>query len=235
MKLVCISDTHTYGPRISVPDGDILIHAGDHTFRGTEFETEEALAWLESLPHAYKLIVAGNHDFFFDERFPSGHVFRSWAITRHRTVAEMLAKFPSVTYLQDSSAEIAGIKFFGSPWVPWFGDWAFNFPRGDDGSVALEKRAEIPRDTQVLITHSAPYGILDAEYGYNASNPHFGCPALRSRIDELPRLRLHVFGHLHSSYGRAKLGQIELVNAAINTRDYEPTNEPVAIDFEAAA
>ena len=33
-KIVTISDTHTHHRRVELPEGDILIHAGDFTARG---------------------------------------------------------------------------------------------------------------------------------------------------------------------------------------------------------
>ena len=236
MKVVCISDTHTFGERIVVPDGDVLVHCGDHTFRGNYGEVRAALKWLESLPHAHKVIIAGNHDFYFDERFPNGHHFRDWTIDRKGTVAELLAEFPSVTYLQDEAVTIDGVKFYGSPWQPAFYGWAFNFPEGDGYVAAIQKWAEIPDDVEVLITHGPPAGILDAVYSWNGDN-RAGCPALRERVEQLAKLRLHAFGHLHESYGRMdtehRYGQpaASFVNCAINTREYEPTNAPIVVEL----
>ncbi|MGC1759504.1 MAG: metallophosphatase domain-containing protein [Candidatus Cybelea sp.] len=238
MRIVCLSDTHTMGAQIAVPDGDVLVHAGDHTFRGTEDEVREAMLWLESLPHPRKILVAGNHDFLFDERFENGHHFRSWKIERSSSIEAFLLQFPSLMYLQDSGMVIEGVKFFGSPWQTEFGGWAFNFPRLPNGEhdreAAAATWAKIPTDTNVLITHSPPNGILDFEPGYGTLE-NLGCPELRKRLDSLPDLRLHVFGHLHHSYGRldyeAKDGaKLTFVNAAINTRDYEPLNAPIIVD-----
>lgn len=236
MRIVCISDTHTYGEHVDVPEGDVLIHSGDHTFRGTYGEVHASLKWLESLPHKHKVVIAGNHDFYFDERFPNGHLFRGWTIDRKGTVAELLAEFPSVTYLQDSGVMIDGVKFWGSPWQPAFYGWAFNFPENDDHAAALAKWSEIPDDTQVLVTHGPPAGVLDKVYSWNGDS-RAGCPALMERVFKLAKLRLHAFGHLHESYGRAEYvnqsdgADLTFVNAAINTREYEPTNKPIIVDL----
>jgi calcineurin-like phosphoesterase family protein len=230
MKIVCISDTHTYGQHIAVPDGDVLVHSGDHTFEGTYREVHAALKWIDSLPHAHKVIIAGNHDFYFDERFPTGHLFRHWVIDRKGTVAELLAEFPSITYLQDSSTTIDGVKFYGAPWQPAFYQWAFNFPENDFGVEARMTWAKIPDDTDVLLTHGPPRGILDlvTQHGDDRA----GCVELRKRIDELSNLKLHVFGHLHSGYGQAKvLGGPTFVNACINTIEYQPTNAPIVVEL----
>jgi hypothetical protein len=235
MKIVCLSDTHTYGRKVIVPDGDVLVHAGDHTFKGTESETLNALAWLESLPHKHKVIIAGNHDFFFDESFGNGHQFRSWVIHRSQSVETTLSHYPSITYLQDSSTIIDGVKFYGSPWSPYSEDWAFNFPDIDTaGRVARRTWGAIPVDTDVLLTHTPPAGILDFVDNRWGDDERVGDPYLRKAIfSRLTSLKLHVFGNLHESYGTEKVdgSDIQFVNASINTIDYDPFNDPIVIDL----
>ena len=143
MKIVCLSDTHNCNQEITVPDGDILIHAGDATIRGTQTEVEDFLAWFSSLPHQHKVFVAGNHDWLFetDNRF-----------------ARLLTANYKIKYLEDSFTDIEGLKIYGSPWQPRFFDWAFNLNRG--GELA-EKWKLIPADIDILITHGPPNGILD--------------------------------------------------------------------------
>ena len=68
MKLVCISDTHSLHHRIpDIPDGDVLIHAGDSLGQGTLENIEELNEWLGTLPHRHKIVIAGNHDWAFQE------------------------------------------------------------------------------------------------------------------------------------------------------------------------
>src|SRR5271154_516371 len=110
-KVVLISDTHNQHPRPIIPEGDILIHAGDLTMRGTEIEVEEALNWLAEQPHLFKVFIAGNHDFLFEQQ-PEN--------------ARRLAAERGLFYLQDSEAMLQGVLIYGSPWQPWFHDWAFN-------------------------------------------------------------------------------------------------------------
>ncbi len=157
MRIVCLSDTHTMGRRVTVPDGDVLIHAGDHTLRGTESEMIPALEWLDSLPHRRKVFIAGNHDWFLDENAPLG--FRTWDLRRWSSIEDMLKRFPALTYLQDSAATIDGVKFYGSPWQPRFQNWAFNFP-AEPSPLPQEVWEKVPADTEVLITHTPPFGYL---------------------------------------------------------------------------
>lgn len=242
---VVVSDTHTYLKRVKVPDGDVLIHCGDHTFRGTYGEVRAAFKQLDRYPHKHKLAIAGNHDLYLDEKnFPDGSVFRSWEIKRGPSVADLLAEFPGVTYLQDSEVTIDGVKFYGSPWSPWYYDWGFNFRANviekygrypqvqHDRDHARETWAKIPNDVDVLITHTPPEGILD-----KANDDHkLGCPELRKRLRSLSNLRLHTFGHIHESYGQVDyLGEFPLtfVNAAICNIDYDPNdlNEPIVVNI----
>ena len=62
VRCVCISDTHGHHAHLDVPPGTILIHAGDFTMCGAEFEVEEFAVWFGALPHPYKIIIAGNHE-----------------------------------------------------------------------------------------------------------------------------------------------------------------------------
>jgi hypothetical protein len=61
IRIVCISDTHGDDPSLSVPPGDIFIHAGDlgGPNRGTKEEMKSAYVWIEALPHLVKVVVAG--------------------------------------------------------------------------------------------------------------------------------------------------------------------------------
>jgi predicted phosphohydrolase len=67
LRLVLLSDTHQLHRQVEVPDGDILIHAGDFTMFA---ESMEAVVdfndWLGELPHRYKIVVPGNHEYFLE-------------------------------------------------------------------------------------------------------------------------------------------------------------------------
>jgi Icc-related predicted phosphoesterase len=185
----------------------VLIHAGDLTNLGTEEELREALTWLGRLPHAHKVVIAGNHD----------HLFES----DPQTAAALVPK--GVHYLEDSGLEIAGLRFWGSPVQPWFFGLAFNRERGAD---IARHWAMIPAGTDVLITHGPPYRHLDAIGGFD----HGGCEMLRRRVVEIGP-QLHVFGHLHEGYGTDFLGRTMLVNAAICNEAGRPGNAPIVIDL----
>lgn len=188
MRLVLLADTHGYHAEMQVPDADVLIHAGDFTRRGGLDEVRDFDDWLAALPHPHKIVIAGNHDWAFQE-----------------TPSAARAALAHATYLQDEAVEIDGVLFWGSPWQPRFMDWAFNLDRG---APLAEKWALIPSAVDVLITHGPPYGILDV-----VRRGHVGCEALRERLTAL-HPRLHVFGHIHETPGIEVHDQITFVNAA---------------------
>jgi Icc-related predicted phosphoesterase len=193
MIIVAISDTHGYHDRLEVPDGDVLIHAGDITERGRLEEVEAFDRWLAQLPHRYKIVIAGNHDFCFQHRPGDAR-----ALMRH------------ATYLQDEAVDVEGVKFYGSPWQPEFCDWAFNLPRGPALAAVW---AKVPDDTRVLITHGPPLGIGDKTH----RGPHAGCEDLLQRVRQV-RPPLHVFGHIHEGAGRYEVEGTTFVNASIAGR-----------------
>ena len=167
-RIICLSDTHNCNEQIIVPDGDILIHAGDATIRGTQQEVEEFLAWFSGLPHQHKIFVAGNHDWLYE--------------TNNRFARLLTASF-NIKYLQDSSTEIEGFKIYGSPWTPQFYDWAFMYRRGAPAKACWDL---IPDGIDILITHGPPHGVLDClplvvktgQQNFKPDDPAIGVPRL---------------------------------------------------------
>lgn len=181
-RIVAISDTHGSHWDVKIPDGDILIHAGDLCSHGHLGDAMEFLRWFNTHPHPHKIFIAGNHDWIF-EKDPN-----FWRIIK--------MEFPKLTYLEDSGCEIEGLKFWGSPIQPRFFNWAFNRDRGED----IKKHWDmILEGTDVLITHGPPYGICDEAYrvGFDITE-HTGC---RDLFDATLRVapKLHIFGHIHYS------------------------------------
>lgn len=206
MRIVCISDTHNRTADLKVPDGDLLIHAGDLTMRGTLDELRKSRQFLDSLPHPNKVIIAGNHDWGF-EKEPEA----------------VRALFSSFTYLQDQETTVAGLRIWGSPWQPWFFDWAFNLDRGP---AIRSKWDLIPDGIDVLVTHGPPAGHGDR----NMSGESVGCSDLLEVLTRI-RPRLHVFGHIHEGYGESSANGVRFVNASICTFGYHPTNPAIVIDL----
>lgn len=213
-RIVCISDTHNFNDRIEVPDGDILIHAGDATVNGKVHEVTEFCNWFSELPHKQKIYIAGNHDWLY---FLDNPLARSLT---HK----------SVHYLQDDFVHVNGLKIYGSPWQPRFFDWAFNLERGPE---MAEKWAKIPQDVDILLTHGPPFGILD-KVNQKGSESHEGCEELRKRVEVLAafgKLKLHIFGHIHGGHGVHEEFNIKFINASICDEEYHPVQLPIIIDL----
>lgn len=192
-----------------MPEGDVLVHSGDLTYRGTVTEISNELFKLARLSEKfrYTLLISGNHD---------------WLGEYNPSLMAQLCKDNGITYLDDSGICIDGVNFYGSPYQPEFCEWAFNLPRGEK---LKQKWALIPDDTHVLITHGPPAGILDkTPYGEAV-----GCEDLYRRTKELTNLKLHVFGHIHDGYGQLILGETTFVNASTCTEQYKPTNKPIVV------
>lgn len=209
MRLVCISDTHNQHAAVDLPDGDVLVHAGDFTDNGRYSEIRGFLIWLGEVAPRYShtVICAGNHDFLFE---------RSPEITR--ALLEECAS--GVIYLQDEAVEIDGVMFYGSPQTPQFYG-AFNVPRGE----AIRQYWDgIPEQTDVLITHTPPFGIQDRPI---PGGTHLGCEEMRTRIGALPRLQVHIFGHIHGGYGMAARDGVTFINASICDEQYSPVNSAI--------
>lgn len=202
MKCVAISDTHGMHGEIIVPDGDVLIHAGDILGKGTLFELDEFNDWLGTLPHKYKIVVAGNHDWCFESSERASRGLLSNAI-----------------YLKDESVVIGNVHFYGAPWQPYFMNWAFNLKRSED---LREKWQLIPWDTDVLITHGPPKGVLDKVI----DGDNVGCEELAKAVIDI-KPKYHVFGHIHEGYGVLESEGTTSINACINTEKYKPTNKAI--------
>ena len=210
MRLVLLSDTHGFDD-FPVPEGDVLVHAGDSTRRGRAAEITRFAASLARLPHPHKVVIAGNHDWLF-QKDPN-------------LARALLAAVPGLAYLEDAGCEIDGVRFWGSPWQPWFHDWAFNLPRG---AALREKWALVPAGTHVLVTHGPPYGILDKVFSDQES---VGCEELRARCAEVRPL-VHLFGHIHEAAGTHREGGTLFVNASICDLGYRPTQPARVVDLD---
>lgn len=123
-------------------------------------------------------------------------------LKEHEQAMELIQNY-DVCYLNGKDFVFNGVKFWGSPYSPSFHrhNWAFNADRGAEIS---KEWAKIPTDTNVLLTHTPCYGILDHlhEYANLGEDPHAGCGDLLGVITKRLRdLKLVCGGHLHDNYG----------------------------------
>lgn len=225
-KIVCISDTHGKLPD-NVPDGDILVITGDVSPMDSHKLPHQAWwvntmfnPWLDSLPFDkdHIALVAGNHDFVFQD-------------------GQHLIDDLNCQYLQGDVAMIDGLKVYGYPYCPKLSRWAFY--RDDEGMEDAAKK--IPDDTDILLTHCPPYSILDEILNgpyksYEQNDKFLGCRKLKKRLNDLPDLKLHVFGHIHTSHkvqfpsGLSKHKTVS-VNASIMDDWYHPIYDIITVEI----
>ncbi|CAI7603241.1 unnamed protein product [Penicillium glandicola] len=137
ISIVCVSDTHNSQPIL--PDGDILIHAGDLTQSGSLKELQATLTWLRNQPHPTKIVVAGNHDLLLD----AGRDDSDQAVSERAQL-----DWGEIIYLENEEITVCAngrqLRVYGSPLTP---------RNGTD---------PVPDGADVLITHGPPCGHLDS-------------------------------------------------------------------------
>jgi predicted phosphodiesterase len=222
MRIVCISDTHCRAHLKELPEGDVLIHAGDLSLMGEPHEIQQGLAWLRKFPHAFKIVIGGNHDnalaempMLFEEQL------------------KPFKNFSPIIYLRGTQTNIKvgeqSYSVFGSALIPFsagirFGARAFM----SDGSTT--RHWNYAPNCDILITHGPPKGIMDSVSPDSIDRAHFGDPALRIYVDRI-KPKLHVFGHVHSARGIQEINGTKFVNASLLNEQYMPVNEPIVVDI----
>lgn len=224
---MALSDTHCRHGRLTIPECDILIHAGDWSFNGTPAETRDFALWLNEQEAGHIVVVPGNHEEGFEAAYP-------------RSLTWIKEACPGAHILVHETINIDGLNIFGSPWTPWFHDWAYNAGRTITEAAHYKKPfigdlwAQIPRNTDILVTHGPPYDILDEVFrvsGDRHDPPRFvGCEELRKAIQEI-KPQAHIFGHIHSSYGQKHENGISYYNVAVCDEMYCPTNPITVIEL----
>ena len=200
MRIIHISDTHNRHRVLhDLPAADIIVHSGDISMEGTGKEVDDFIEWFAELDYEHKIFIAGNHDEYLFDKKPA-------VIQRYLPA--------NCHYLCHSGVVIKGIKFWGEP--IFFSD-------------VIEGRfdqllAQIPQDTDILISHRPPCGILD-----NAENSYVCSDLLQVVLKITPRY--HLFGHIHAAYGIEKRGATTFVNAALANEHNELVRKPFVFDF----
>ncbi|CAM9273965.1 unnamed protein product [Chrysoparadoxa australica] len=222
LRIVVISDTHGEHRKLSdkIPDGDILLHAGDFSTKLRARDVDRVLAdfndFMGSLPHQHKIVICGNHEIALNNYTP----------------AEIQRRLRNVTYLQDSSTHICGLHIYGTPWTNRLAWQMSSIDVRLEGcctrsksyttcihscNMGFSKRsteldkiwAQIPSTVDILLTHMPPYNMLDLAYEPNS----IGTWGLRRRVEEIGPA-VHAFGHVHDSHGCQVHGATLFVNAA---------------------
>jgi Icc-related predicted phosphoesterase len=211
LKLLCISDIHNQLDKVNLEPADLLLIAGDLTIKGSLAEFNKFNEDVGRIKHLYRLgamIVFGNHDKLAEQNF--------------NLTKSILTNINYI--LHDSSVEIEGIKFYGSPYTKMFFNWSFMLSGRDKMKAKWD---QIPQ-CDILITHQPPYGILDEADIFSG---HLGCEDL---LDAVLRVnpKYHMFGHIHGGAGIKEFNGTTYINASTCTERYEPTNPPIEITID---
>ena len=224
-KIVCISDTHCKLNQVKLPDGDILVHAGDALSRGTLSEFMEFVNQLEKIKVKYKHIiyVQGNHDRITEQ---------------NESLVKDECASRDIIYLNDTGITLEGISFYGSAVTPRFHDWAWNRDSEQGGTSVgpsnpkydpIQKHWDLlPEKVDILITHGPPYGVLDKSVYDGAL---CGCQHLMKKVLEVEP-KFHIFGHIHNWHGKEKRGNTTFVNASSCTEEYKAINKPIVLEIK---
>ncbi len=224
MKIIAFSDTHGELPIIT-EQCDVICIAGDiiplkmqrNVAQSASWFRKSFLPWTDTLPCEKVVLVAGNHDFWMEtDRWkslqPDVPTIQD-VINRHENC--------KVVYLQDAGIKINGIKFYGSPWITGLPGWAFNTSTVEEQH---DKFIKIPKNTDVLVTHTPPYGdvgtVLQKFYNFGSN---YGSIALR-KILERPscHVRYSLSGHIHSGlHAEEKIGNTSCYNVSLLDENYK--------------
>ena len=229
-RIVCISDTHNRHRELYMPKGDVLIHAGDITKKGTIPELRDFNDWLCTLPFKHKVVIGGNHD----EALMDTYLNKSDI-------------FSSCTYLQYSSIVLYGWKIYGypsstkyfshHPFLPGSLCTILNYLKPytafqtDIGSERhIHGLSDIPSDTDILVSHGPPYGAGDV----STRGTMHGDKLLKEHIEQRIQPKYHIFGHIHEAYGVSTNGQITFINAASPKFPWSKheLNKPIVFDID---
>src|ERR1035437_1547044 len=209
--ITLLSDSHGQHRKIPkewLPETDWILHAGDVSSMGTLEQISDFLDWFSKVGnYKFRVFCAGNHDWLFE-----------------RTSYLAKSMIPdNVIYLENSEVVIDGIKVYGVPQQIEFCNWAFNIPKED-----MKKYWDaVPEDTNVILTHGAPFKILDM----TLEGDFTGCEYLLKRMSELKQLKLEVHGHIHEARGIFEFADgVKIINASILNRSYKMVNKPYIID-----
>jgi len=215
MKITCVADTHRSHNDLKLDRGDILIFAGDIDCWGNNAKLvlKDFSYWLKIQPFKYKIIIGGNHDELLEKL--------GYNIIKNDYFKEQ----DNIFYLENNNCIIEGIKFWGSPITPAFNNWFFSANRGNEIAKIWKK---IPKDTDVIITHGPPYGVLDE----TLRGEKVGCYDLGLAVIKIEP-RYHIFGHIHLEGGKAVFQNgTTFINCSVLDEDYDLVNEPIIFNYE---
>lgn len=235
MKICAISDTHCHHDKLVIPECDLLLHSGDFTSMGRVSEIYSFFEWAASIDVKNIVVCPGNHDIMFEDQWPFALKTISSALPPHimqagaeekKAVFNLTDTDVTITILNQGVTTIDGLKIWGEPRTPAFGDgWAFNVSRG-----AKSIWGEMPSDIDLLLAHGPPLGCGDV-VRRDDSMIHVGCYDLAERIKKDTVLKTVVCGHIHEGYGLYGLSGTDIYNVSNMNERYQLLNSPVEFEI----
>jgi Icc-related predicted phosphoesterase len=216
IKVTAISDTHTYHKKIIIESTDILIHAGDYSSIGRIHECREFFKWFQEQPAKHKIFIDGNHDALSSE---NPDLFKA-----------ILSDYPDLKYLSHDGIEVEGIKIWGYPTTPTFGNW---WHMADRGSINMKSNLhKIPGQNEhdaidILISHGPPYEILDK----TVRGLTVGCQDLLEELDRI-KPQYCIIGHIHEDHGQKEVNGIKYLNVSILDEYYKVKHKPTQFEID---
>lgn len=201
VKAVLISDTHNFDIEtiLGGVKADLLIHCGDFSFSGSFKEINSFIQDIKSIRKNFDQVLwtPGNHEI---------------GLQANTQFIREIEEETNSTCLIDDTYNYLGLRIYGSPYTPKFGNWAYSYDRGSN-------RWNIPSNLDLLFTHGPPYGILD-----RCPSGNVGCQdLLKEVLRKTPKH--HAFGHIHESHGAYH----NFYNVSICDGLYNPVNRPTIL------
>lgn len=220
MKIAATSDTHRIHDQVNFPECDVAILAGDVCGYGTLQEFCRAIAWFGQRKATNKIYVPGNHDRFVEDNLEE---------------ARNICKQNGVIMLVGESITIDTFVFYGFPWTPPFGRWAFMSP--DDESGISEKLKTMPEHVDVMICHGPPRGHLDLVWDRRAGHINVGSTELLAKI-MMAQPSVVICGHIHEGAeqgpkhdGVSSIGASRIYNVSALDKHYIKRKDAIEIDL----
>ncbi|KAK8839191.1 Metallophosphoesterase mpped2 [Tritrichomonas musculus] len=251
---------HKKIPKDWICPADIALFAGDFTGVGALRDTLSFIEFFKSLPCKHKVMIAGNHEVTYDTENREDILFRylqfergdySKLVKKYKKlnkdyiptnsgkkyddnilnfIKQQIIDDEEIIYLEESTVNIEGLNIYGSPYSPFFYNWAFpTYPNEEKekGGLAASRWNKIPDDADIVLVHGPPLNILDLveDDGSNA-----GDPFLAEKINQI-NPSLCVFGHIHEAYGAQKIKDTYYANVSTLNFNYEVKNKPLLFDL----
>ncbi|KRZ71977.1 UPF0046 protein T07D4.2 [Trichinella papuae] len=245
-RIVCISDICGKHNQCQIPDGDILIVAGNFTTCGHPEEIKAFNNFLGTLSHEHKVVIAGENELTLDRDWlrhcanAGALKRRSRSVTTFRddSLKQALSKalvnkqisttqelLTNCIYLEDTGAVINGLRIYGTPWQPFLKHMAFNIT---DAKLLTEKWLLIPENVDILVTHLPPLGYCDLK----RPGVHIGCAELLQIVLDHAQPKFHIFGQASYGYGCSTDGRINFVNACVQDTEGGSLRAAIVLDVK---